>query len=227
MRHEKAASGFMTVVRKDLRLAWRRRADAVAALFFFIIVASLFPLGGGTEPELLQRMAPGVIWVAALLASMLSLTRLFSDDYDDGSLEQMLLSATPLPVLVFAKAAAQWLINGLPLIVVSPLLAIQYHLNASAIVTLMVALLLGTPVLSLIGSIGSALTVGVRGAAILLALLILPLYVPVLIFGSGAVQATIDGQAIGGHVSLLGAMLALSLVLAPWAAATALRIAYD
>lgn len=225
--HTKPVSAFVALVHRDLRLAWRRRSDAVAAILFFIIVASLFPLGAGTEPELLRRMAPGVIWVAALLASMLSLTRLFSDDHSDGSLEQLLLVPTPLPVLVLAKTVSHWVISGVPLIVVTPVLAIQYHLAPETTLTLVLSLLLGTPLLSLIGSVGSALVLGARGAAILLALLILPLYVPVLIFGSGAVRASLDGLAISGHFSLLGALLLVALFLAPWAAAAALRIAYD
>lgn len=227
MRQEPSASAFVAVLGRDLRLAWRRRSDMVAAVLFFVIVASLFPLGSGAEPELLRHMAAGVIWVAALLASMLSLTRLFSDDHRDGSLEQLLLVPTPLPALVLAKALAHWLISGVPLVVIAPLLAVQYHVDAPAVLTLVGTLLLGTPILSLIGSVGSALVIGVRGAAVLLALLILPLYVPVLIFGSGAVRATMDGLSAEGHFSLLGAMLILALLLAPWAAAAALRIAYD
>lgn len=227
MNTSRQPSGFAGIVQRDLRLAWRRRADTAAALLFFVVVASLFPLGSGTEPELLRRMAPGVIWVAALLASMLSLTRLFTDDHRDGTLEQLLLAATPLPILVLGKACAHWLLTGLPLIIASPLLALMFHLDTNATRTLVLSLLLGTPVLSLIGTVGSALTTGVRGAAILLALLILPLYVPILIFGSGAVRATMDGLTAGGHYSLLGAMLIMALFLAPWASAAALRIAYD
>lgn len=227
MKGNKTPRGMLVVMQRDLRIAWRRRADTVAALLFFIIVASLFPLAVGAEPELLRRIAPGVVWVAALLASMLSLTRLFTDDYRDGTLEQLLLSATPLPLLIFGKTAAHWLLSGLPLIIVSPLLALQFHLNAEATLALTVSLLIGTPILSLIGAVGSALTVGVRGAAVLLALLILPLYVPVLVFGAGAVGATLDGMAASGHYSLLGAMLVLAMFLAPWACAAALRIAYD
>lgn len=227
MKGNKTTRGMLLVMQRDLRIAWRRRADTVAALLFFIIVASLFPLAVGAEPELLRRIAPGVVWVAALLASMLSLTRLFTDDYRDGTLEQLLLAATPLPLLIFGKTAAHWLLSGLPLIIVSPLLALQFHLNAEATLALTVSLLIGTPILSLIGAVGSALTVGVRGAAVLLALLILPLYVPVLVFGAGAVGATLDGMAASGHYSLLGAMLVLAMFLAPWACAAALRIAYD
>ncbi len=212
---------------RDLRIALRRRADTLAALFFFVIVVSLFPLGVGPEPQLLRRMAAGVVWVAALLAAMLSLGRMFADDHQDGTLEQWLLAACPLPLLVGAKIAAHWLVSGLLLALMSPLLALQFDLPARAAGVLVLSLLLGTPVLSLIGAIGAALTVGVRGAGVLLSLLVLPLVVPVLIFGAGAVDASMGGQEVGGHFSLLGAMLVLALFGAPWAAAVALRIAVD
>ena len=212
---------------RDLRLALRRRSDTLAALFFFVIVVSLFPLGIGPEPQLLRRMAAGVVWVAALLAAMLSLTRLFADDHQDGTLEQMLLAATPLPLLVLAKMAAHWLISGLLLALISPLLALQFDLPAGAVGILALSLILGTPLLSLIGGIGAALTVGLRGGGVLLSLLVLPLYVPVIIFGAGAVEASVAGLGIAGHFSLLGAMLAVSLVLAPMAAAMALRISIE
>ncbi len=212
---------------RDLRLAMRRRADTAAALFFFVIVASLFPLGVGPEPALLRTMAPGVVWVAALLASMLSLGRLFADDHQDGTLEQLLLSVCPLPLIVLAKMAAHWLCSGLALTLVAPLLALQFDLPASSIGVLTLSLLIGTPLLSLIGGIGAALTVGVRGAGVLLSLLVLPLCVPVLIFGAGAVDAAAAGLAVGAHYSLLGAMLVLALFAAPFAAAAALRIALE
>ena len=212
---------------RDLRLALRRKADTLGAVFFFVIVASLFPLGVGPEPALLRTMGAGVVWVAALLASMLSMPRLFADDAADGTLEQMLLAPTPLPLLVAAKVAAHWLVSGLLLTAVSPLLALQFGLTAGAIGVLVLALLVGTPVLSLLGAIGAALTVGVRGAAVLLALLVLPLVTPVLIFGAGAVDAAVADLGTAGHFSILGAMLAASLFLAPWAAAAALRISLD
>lgn len=212
---------------RDVRLAWRRKADTLGAAVFFIIVASLFPLGVGPEPQLLLRMGAGIVWVAALLASMLSMPRLFADDAADGTLEQLLLSATPLPLLVLAKVAAHWLVSGLLLVVVAPLLAVQYGLPAEQIGVLVLSLLLGTPVLSLVGAVGAALTVGVRGAAVLLALLVLPLVTPVLIFGAGAVEAVGAGLSPAPHLSLLGAMLALALFGAPWAAAVALRISAD
>ena len=219
--------GMRCLFVRDLRIALRRRSDTVAALVFFIIVVSLFPLGVGPEPNLLRSMAPGVVWVAALLASMLSLSRMFADDYQDGTLEQLLLSATPLPLLVVAKIAAHWLCSGLLLALLSPLLALQFDLSLPAAAALVLSLLLGTPLLSLIGAVGAALTVGVRGAGVLLSLLVLPLYVPVLIFGAGAVDASNAGLGVAAHFSLMGAMLVLALFLAPLAAAVALRIAVE
>lgn len=219
--------GLRCVFVRDLRVAFRRQADSAAVIVFFFIVVSLFPLGVGPDPALLRGMAPGVIWVAALLAAMLSLTRMFADDHQDGTLEQLLLAATPLPLLVLAKMAAHWLSSGLPLALVSPVLALQFDLDAEATLVLMAALLLGTPLLSLIGAIGSALTLGVRGAGVLLSLLVLPLYVPVLVFGAAAVEASAAGLGVAGHFSLLGAMLVLALFLAPWAASAALRIAIE
>lgn len=212
---------------RDLRVVLRRRADVAATLMFFVIVVSLFPLGVGPEPALLRTMAPGVVWVAALLASMLSLARLFADDHHDGTLEQLLLGAMPLPLLVLAKMAAHWLTTGLPLALISPVLALQFGLSPDAIFVLSASLLLGTPLLSLIGGIGAALTVGVRGAGVLLSLLVLPLVVPVLIFGAGAVVASESGLATSPYFSLLGAMLSLALFLAPLATAVALRIAME
>ena len=215
--------GMRHVFLRDLRGVLRRRADVAAALMFFVIVVSLFPLGVGPEPRLLRTMAPGVVWVAALLASMLSLARLFADDHH----EQLLLAATPLPLLVLAKMAAHWLTSGLLLALISPLLAVQFDLSARATAVLAASLLLGTPLLSLIGGIGAALTVGVRGGGVLLSLLVLPLVVPVLIFGAGAVSASEAGLGSSAHFSLLGAMLALALFLAPLAASAALRISME
>lgn len=215
------------IVLRDLLLAVRRRADVATTLFFFVIVASLFPLGVGPEPKLLRAMAPGIVWVAALLASMLSLERLFAADYADGSLEQLVLAPDPLVLVVIGKVLAHWLVSGLPLVLISPVIALQYGLPAEAIVTLLQALLLGTPLLSLIGAIGAALTVGVRGGGVLISLLVLPLYVPVLIFGAGAVDASTIGMEAAGHLSILGALLLLGMVLAPWATAAALRISLE
>lgn len=218
---------FFCMLRRDLVLAFRRRADVLTVLFFFIIVVSLFPLGVGPEPQLLRTMAPGILWVAALLASMLALGRLFALDHADGTLEQMLLSAEPLTVIVLAKVAAHWLVSGFPLVLLAPVLALQFGLPATSIWVLFLSLLLGTPVLSLIGAVGAALTLGVRGGGALVALLVLPLYVPVLIFGAGAVGADVAGMSAAAHLSLLGAALAGSLALAPWATAAALRISLE
>lgn len=212
---------------RDLRLALRRRADTLSALVFFVLVASLFPLGVGPEPALLRSMASGVVWVAALLAALLSLGRLFADDYQDGTLEQLLLSACPLPLLVASKMLAHWLCSGFLLALVSPLLALQFDLGWPATGVLLAALLLGTPLLSMVGAVGAALTVGVRGAAVLMPLLVLPLCIPVLIFGAAAVEASRSGMDAGGHLSLLAAFLVLALAGAPWATATALRIALE
>lgn len=215
------------IIARDLRIALRRRSDTLAALIFFVMVVSLFPLSVGPEPQLLRTMAPGVIWVAALLASMLSLARLFADDYQDGTLEQLLLSGHPLALLVLGKIVAHWLSSGLMLALVSPLLALQFDLSLASTGVLMGSLLLGTPVLSLLGAIGAGLSVGLRGAGMLLSLLVLPLCIPVLIFGAGAVQSDMAGLGIAGHFSLLGALLVVALVAAPIVAATALRIALE
>lgn len=215
------------IVTRDVLLAMRRRADMVTTLFFFVIVASLFPLGVGPEPKLLRAMAPGILWVAALLASMLSLGRLFDADYADGSLEQLMLAPEPLAMVVIGKVMAHWLISGLPLVLIAPVIALQFDLPAGSLGTLFLALLLGTPLLSLIGAIGAALTVGVRGGGVLVSLLVLPLYVPVLVFGAGAVDASATGMDASGHLSILGALLLLGMVLAPWATAAALRISLE
>lgn len=218
---------ILAVLRRDLLLAMRRKSEVLTALFFFVIVTSLFPLGIGPEPALLKKIAPGVLWVAALLATMLGLQRMFAADHADGTLEQMVLSPTPLGLLVAGKIAAHWLVSGLPLVLLAPVLGIQFDLDAGALGVLIVALLIGTPLLSLIGAIGAALTLGLRGGGVLLSLLVLPLYVPALIFGAGAVEAHISGLGAGGHLSLLAALLALAVFFAPWATTAALRIALE
>ncbi len=218
---------FKWVLKRDLMLAVRGRSEVLTTLMFFIIVVSLFPLGVGPERETLAEIASGVVWVAALLASMLSLGRLFSSDYEDGALEQLVLAAHPLPVLVLGKIIAHWLVSGLPLVLVSPVLGLQLGLNGETLAVLIFSLLLGTPVLSLIGAVGAGLTLGLRGGGVLLSLLILPLYIPVLVFGAGAVEAVRAGLEAQAHLSLLGAFLVLSVMLAPWAAASALRISLD
>jgi heme exporter protein B len=214
-------------LRRDLLLVMRRKSEVLTALFFFVIVSSLFPLGIGPEPALLRKIAPGVLWVGALLASMLGLQRMFSADHADGTLEQMALSPTPLVWLVVGKIAAHWLVSGLPLVLIAPLLGLQFDLDAGSLGVLMLALLLGTPLLSLIGAIGAALTLGVRGGGVLLSLLVLPLYVPALIFGAGAVEAHISGLGAEGHLSLLAALLVLAAFFAPWATTAAVRIALE
>lgn len=218
---------FVAIVRRDLLLAMRRRSDVLTTLFFFVIVITLFPLGIGPEMGVLRGIAPGIFWVAALLASMLALEHLFSIDFTDGTLEQMLLTPQPVSILVLGKVLAHWLVTGLPLVLMSPLLGLQYDLSSEALATLMLTLLIGTPALSLIGAIGAALTLGLRGGGVLVSLLVLPLYIPVLIFGAGAVEATVSGLGGAGHVSMLGAILVLSLILTPIATSAALRISAE
>ena len=221
------SAAFAGIVRRDLRLAARRKSEPLFTLGFFVLVASLFPLGLGPEPELLRRIAPGVLWVAALLASMLSLGRMFAADYEDGTLEQLVLAPVPLVATVSGKIVAHWLVSGLPLVLVSPLLALQYGLPADVIALLMVSLLIGTPALSLVGAIGAALTLGVRAGGVLVALLVLPLYVPTLIFGAGAVDASLAGLSPAANLSLLGACLILATVFAPLATTAGVRIALE
>jgi heme exporter protein B len=218
---------FGWLVWRDLILAWRRRADVLATVFFFGIVVSLFPLGIGPEREILRTIAPGVVWVAALLASMLSLGRIFGNDYQDGTLEQLLLTPQSTYLIVLGKILAHWLVSEVPLVIIAPLLGLQFGLSQNSLAIVVVSLLLGTPVLSLIGSIGAALTLGLRAANVLVALLVLPLYIPVLIFGTGAVQASIGGTSSQPYLFLLGATLVVTLVFAPWATSAALRISVE
>ncbi len=215
------------LVKRDLQVAMHQKAAVLTSLSFFVLVVSLFPLGIGPEQETLRRIAPGIFWIAALLATVLSLGRLFEQDYADGSLEQLVLSPAPLSLLVFGKLTAHWLLTGLPLILLAPLLALQFGLPPGSLPVLAISLLLGTPVLSLLGSIGASLTLGLRGGSVLLTLLVVPLYVPVLIFGAGAVDAAVTGSTAESHLSLLGAMLVISLFFAPWVSAVALRIALE
>lgn len=227
MSHPALLSAVACTLRRELTVALRRSHDALTPIVFFAIVVALFPLGIGPEPGVLQMLAPGVLWVAALLATMLSLGRMFANDYADGTLEQLLLAPCPLAVLVLAKTTAHWLLTGLPLVLLSPLFALQLRLPSEAIGVLALSLLVGTPVLSLIGAIGSALTLGVRGGGVLVSLLVLPLYTPVLIFGAGSVAAAVTGLDTEAYFSLLGAFLALALSFAPWATAAALRVSLD
>ena len=222
-----AGAACRAVVARDLLIAARRRSDVLTTFFFFVIVVSLFPLGVGPEPDTLREIAPGVVWVAALLAAMLSLARMFGADYADGTLEQLVLTPQPLTLLVLSKVLAHWLTTGLPLVLIAPLLGLQFDLPGDALAALLVSLLIGTPALSLIGAVGAALTLGVRGGGALTSLLVLPLYVPVLVFGAGAVTASATGMGVTGHLSLLGAMSLAALVFAPWATAMALRISLE
>jgi heme exporter protein B len=218
---------FRWIVVRDLTLEWRRRTDVLSTLFFFVIVVSLFPLGIGPDMALLRTVAPGVVWVAALLASMLALARLFTSDFQDGTLEQLLLTPQPLYLIVLGKVLALWLFSGLPLALLAPILGIQFGLSSDTLFVLVVSLLIGTPILGLIGSIGAALTLGLRSGGVLLSVLILPLYIPVLIFGAGAVDASIAGLSPQANLYLLGALFAITLVFAPWATAAALRISLE
>lgn len=225
---DSALAGLKWAVARDLRLALRSRAELGVQLLFYVIVVALFPLSMTPERGLLATMGPGVLWVAALLASLLSLPRLFATDFADGTLEQIALSPYPLEALIAGKVLAHWLTTGLPVALLAPLLALQYYLDAQSVTILVTGLLLGTPILSLLGAVGAALTLGLRGGGgSLLALLILPLYVPVLIFGAGAVDAVRAGLGATANLSLLGAGLALALIGTPFAAAAAVRIALD
>ena len=215
---------FQHLLIRDLRLAFRSRHELANPLIFFVLVVSLFPLAVTPKPELLKEMAPGVIWVAALLATLLSLDGLFKQDYDDGSLDQLMLSPNPLMLLVFAKVLAHWLLTGLPLVLISPLLGIIMRLPNEVLPALMVTLLLGTPVLSLVGAIGVSLTVAVNRGGVLLSLIVLPLYIPILIFGANAIDVASDGLSIRGQLFFLGAVLVFAISLAPLATAADLRI---
>lgn len=219
--------GFMLILRRELRLAWRGGTDAVIAVVFFVLAAVLFPFGVGTDPGMLPRIGGGIIWVVALLAAMLSLERMFAGDHEDGSLDLLFLSPVSLWALALAKAAAHWLTTGVLLLVAAPVLALLYNLPDTAIAALAVSMLLGTPVLSLVGGIGAALTLGARRGGVLLALLILPLYIPVLIFGAGAIDGAVAGRPIGPQLMVLGGFLLAALALAPWATAAALRQAIE
>ena len=223
----RAAGPAWVALRRDLLLAGRHRSEVLTALAFFVVVTSLFPLGIGPEPALLRRIGPGALWVAALLATLLGLPRLFASDHADGTLEQMALSPQSFTLQIAGKVGAHWLLCGLPLVLLAPLLGLQFDLAADALGVLFLSLLIGTPLLSLIGSIGAALTLGVRGGGVLLALLVLPLFVPALVFGAGAVEAQAAGLGVRGHLSILGAMLLLALFLGPWATTAALRIALE
>nr|WP_092022107.1 heme exporter protein CcmB [Marinobacter zhejiangensis] len=212
------------VVRRDLRASLRQRQDLLNPLLFFFMVVTLFPLGVSPEVSFLQQAGSGILWVAALLSTLLSLDHLFRHDFDDGTLEQMVLQPQPLFLLVLAKSVAHWLLTGLPLVMLAPVLGVMLHLDGNSIAILCLTLLIGTPVLSLIGAIGAALTLGLRAGGVLLSLLIIPLYIPVLIFGTGTVAAAANGAPVGGYLALMMAFLVLAITLAPFASAAALRI---
>ena len=218
---------LVLVVRRELLLAMRRRSDVLTTLVVFVMVVSLFPLGVGPEPEMLRKMAPGVVWVSALLASMLSLTRMFSADYQDGTLEQMLIAPQSLSVLVLGKIIGHWLLSGLPLVLIAPVLGVQFDMSGAALGVLLLGLLLGTPVLSMIGAVGAALTLGLRGGGVLVSLLVLPLCIPVLIFGAAAVDAVSAGLDYSTNLALLGAFMLFALTFTPLVTAQALRISME
>ena len=221
-------SAFGTILKRDLLLALRRSSEIFTVLFFFVVVISLFPLGVGTEEKILQQMAPGVVWIAALLASTLALDRLFSADYEDGTLEKIVLAPSSLSVSVFAKILAHWLLTGLPLVLISPLVGLFYHLPMNSILVMMFVLLIGTPVLSMLGAIAAALTLGLRGGGVLVSLLVLPLYIPVLVYGAGAISTSmLSGVSIEPYVLLLLAFSLLSIVFSPWVTAAALKISLE
>jgi len=220
-------SAFMLVLKRDLTIAFRHNDDVLNPLLFFIIVITLFPLGVGPEMEILSRIAPGIIWVAALLATLLSLDRLFKSDYNDGSLEQMLLSPHPIFILVLAKITAHWLLTGLPLIFIAPLLAVLLNFNEQGYSALMLTLSLGTPVLSLLGAIGVALTVGIKKGGVLLSLLILPLYIPVLIFATSAIDTAAMNLPYTGQLAIIAALFFSTLILAPFAVSSALKVSIN
>jgi heme exporter protein B len=218
---------FLAILLRDLRLAARRRVDALLPLVFFVAAVSLFPLGVGPEPNTLRQIAPGVVWVCALLATMLSVNQMYAGDQADGTLEQMLLAPQPAIVVAAAKSAAHWLVNGAPLIAAAPVVGLLFDLSSPALRSLVAGLLLGTPVLSLLGGLGAALTLGLRSGGMLLILIVLPLAMPALIFGAGAVSTVEAGQSASGHYSLLGALLIATALGAPLATAAALRISTE
>ena len=220
-------AAFLAVYLRDLRLALRRRVEALLPVVFFLVAISLFPLGVGPEPQVLREIAAGIVWVSALLASMLSVSSLYASDHADGSLEQMMLSGHSGTLIAAAKAAAHWTVTGAPLVLAAPLIGLMLGMSPQAISALLASLLLGTPILSLLGGMGAALTLGLRSAGVLLILLIVPLSIPALIFGAGAVGAVESGLGAAGHFSLLGALLIMTTLAAPLATSFALRIAQE
>ncbi len=220
-------SALITIIRRDLLVAFRRRAELMNPILFYVIVVTLFPLGVSPDQEFLSKLAPGVVWVTALLAALISMESIFRQDFDDGSVEQLFLSQHPPTIMILGKVIAHWLITGLPMLVIVPLMALLLYIPQQAITTLFLTVLIGTPILSLIGAIGVALTAGLRGGGVLLGLLVLPLYIPVLIFASGAVSAVINGMSSSGHLAMLGAGLIIALILAPLAISASLKISMN
>lgn len=216
---------FCTILRRDLMLALRRRSDLAQVIFFFAVVVMLVPLGVGAESNILRSIAPGVVWVAALLAALLSLPRMFAQDFEDGTLRQMLVAAEPLQVIVFAKMVAHWIVTGVPMTIFASIFGILFDLEIEVTLSLLLSLAMGTPILSMIGGIGAALTLGVRASGVLTSLLVLPLYIPVLIFGSGAAQAVAVSMEPTAYYMIMGGLTLATAALTPWAVAAALRIA--
>lgn len=216
---------FLTILRRDLMLALRRKSDLAQVIFFFAVVVTLVPLGVGAETNTLRAIAPGVVWVAALLAALLSLPRMFAADFADGTLEQMLVAAEPLPVIVFAKVVAHWLVTGVPMTVFAALFGVMFDLSLDVTLVLVASLAVGTPILSFIGAIGAALTLGLRAGGVLTSLLVLPLYIPVLIFGSGAASAVAVSMSPTAHFLIVGGLTLATAALSPMAVSAALRIA--
>jgi heme exporter protein B len=221
------AGGFRAICVRDLQVALRRWGDLASPIVFFVMVTTLFPLALSPEREVLRSLAPAVLWIAALLATLLSLNALFRSDMDDGSMEQLAIGPHPLGLIVLGKTFAHWLLSGLPLVLLAPLLAVTYHLPADGVAALSLTLLIGTPTLSLLGSIGAALTAGVRQSGGLLAILVLPMMLPVLMFGARATELAATGEDISGPLYLLGAFLVLALTIVPLASAAAIRISLD
>lgn len=218
---------LLTVIHRDLLVAFRRRAELMNPVLFYAIVVTLFPLGVSPDVSFLSKLAPGVVWVTALLAALISVERIFKQDFEDGSIEQLFLSPYPVSLLIFGKVVAHWIITGVPMLGIVPIMAMLLHIPGQVLPVLWISVLIGTPILSLVGAIGAALTVGLGGGGMLIGLLVLPLYIPVLIFASSAVSAAIDGQAVSGQLAMLGAGLILALILAPLAISASLKVSMD
>ncbi|MDE0251143.1 MAG: heme exporter protein CcmB [Gammaproteobacteria bacterium] len=218
---------LLTVIHRDLLVAFRRRAELMNPVLFYAIVVTLFPLGVSPDVSFLSKLAPGVVWVTALLAALISVERIFKQDFEDGSIEQLFLSPYPVSLLIFGKVVAHWIITGVPMLGIVPIMAMLLHIPGQVLPVLWISVLIGTPILSLVGAIGAALTVGLGGGGMLIGLLVLPLYIPVLIFASSAVSAAMDGQAVSGQLAMLGAGLILALILAPMAISPSLKVSMD